>query len=528
MARTSKRGGTAALSSVDDSPRLRPGGPPSRRLPPPPCSCTHHTPLTGTDQAPQVPSTMIDRTGPRRTGRWDEPSCCGRSVKSTVSPWNPRSVRGVRGVREHREAPRCHHQQHQEGQGGRTGRPQVDGVDRVATARRLPGPARRRPAPGSPSRGRPRRRAARPARRWRPRRTAPRPWSGRSGGRRGPRRWSCRVRPSRRVDWTPTISGSWKRPERARPAAASAGSAARPRPGRGGRGRRAGSGAAAPMPSIGRVAEADAPVDVLAEGRGHRPAQRPYGQHESGGDRAEAEHRLGVGRQEDRRRDHQQAQRAQRQVDRGDRAAAPHPAGDDRLGGPAFDRTTTSRDQARVPCRTGRARAPTARPRRPRPAPARSAARRRRRRRPGRPPSRHAAPGPPAAALRLVQVTDDQPQRHRAERQVDRGRSSASPRTRRGLRPARGPPPPRPPTPWTAWPGSSGVPRAGTGRRRGSARCPGGRRRPGPGRSRKAISAAMFQAQRAQQRAEQEQRRRPRPGPACGRRCRRACRRRAG
>ncbi|WP_328734180.1 DUF3040 domain-containing protein [Streptomyces bobili] len=39
---------SAALSSVADSPTLdfaRAGGPPSRRLPPPPCSCTHQTPL---------------------------------------------------------------------------------------------------------------------------------------------------------------------------------------------------------------------------------------------------------------------------------------------------------------------------------------------------------------------------------------------------------------------------------------------------------------------------------------------------
>ncbi|MFG2386117.1 hypothetical protein, partial [Streptomyces avermitilis] len=31
---------------------------------PAPCSCTHHTPLTGADKAPLLSSTVIDRTGP--------------------------------------------------------------------------------------------------------------------------------------------------------------------------------------------------------------------------------------------------------------------------------------------------------------------------------------------------------------------------------------------------------------------------------------------------------------------------------
>ncbi|MEU2588375.1 hypothetical protein ABZ612_37140, partial [Streptomyces avermitilis] len=42
-------------SSVADAPRRRP---------PPPCNCTHHTPLTGADKAPLLSSTVIDRTGP--------------------------------------------------------------------------------------------------------------------------------------------------------------------------------------------------------------------------------------------------------------------------------------------------------------------------------------------------------------------------------------------------------------------------------------------------------------------------------
>ncbi|WUX04079.1 hypothetical protein OG568_52875 (plasmid) [Streptomyces sp. NBC_01450] len=58
---------SAALSSLADAPR---------RLPPPPCSCTHQTPLNGAYQTPPISCDSIRRTGPRpgaeRRGAWEE------------------------------------------------------------------------------------------------------------------------------------------------------------------------------------------------------------------------------------------------------------------------------------------------------------------------------------------------------------------------------------------------------------------------------------------------------------------------
>jgi hypothetical protein len=51
------------LKGLGGTPRA--GGPPSRRLPPPPCSCTHQTPLTSADQSPLLSCDLIRRTAPR-------------------------------------------------------------------------------------------------------------------------------------------------------------------------------------------------------------------------------------------------------------------------------------------------------------------------------------------------------------------------------------------------------------------------------------------------------------------------------
>ncbi len=156
---------------------------------------------------------------------------------------------------------------------------------------------------------------------------------------------------------------------------------------------------------------------MLAQGRGHRPAQRPHGQHETGGHRCQAQHRLGVGGQEHRRRHHQQPQRAEREVHRRDRAAAPHPAGDDRLRRPALDHHHGHQQGEARPEQGERGR------RQPRPRhPAlhqsgeQGAAAGEHGQR-ARPVDTRARAG--RLACGLVQVTDDQPQGEGADRQVD-------------------------------------------------------------------------------------------------------------
>ena len=143
--------------------------------------------------------------------------------------------------------------------------------------------------------------------------------------------------------------------------------------------------------------------------------------------------------------------------------------------------------------RTARARAPTARARPLRPGPAPSAAA---------PPQANTASAPaqstraraPGCPFRLVQMTDDQPQRDRADRQVDqedpapvrvRGEHSAERRARR---------PPTPPTPWTASAWILG--RSFSGYRSAASVCtvPWSAPPPRPWTTRKAMSAAMFQA----------------------------------
>ncbi len=90
-------------------------------------------------------------------------------------------------------------------------------------------------------------------------------------------------------------------------------------------------------PDGGGVAEAYAPVDVLAEGGGHGPGEGHRRRDEPGADGPQAEHGLGVRGDEDHRGDHEQAERAEGQVHGGDGAPAPDPSGNDRFLGPAFD-----------------------------------------------------------------------------------------------------------------------------------------------------------------------------------------------
>ncbi|CAM5633091.1 hypothetical protein SVIOM74S_04516 [Streptomyces violarus] len=209
---------------------------------------------------------------------------------------------------------------------------------------------------------------------------------------------------------------------------------------------------------------------------------------------------------------------------RGDRTPPPHPARDDRLRRPALTSTTTatraspaanrasegadSHGHATPPCTSAVSSTP---------------------------PQANTASAPaqstracgPVSRSRLVEMTDDQPQRDRADGQVDQ--EDPAPVRIGGERPRRdqGRRPPRPPTPWTASTGSWDGLSAGRGRRRASGRCPEGHRRPRPCTTRNAMAPPCSRPARtaASRRGRPPS---PRRGPVCGRRCRRACRTRAG